>query len=108
MSEIKMTTPGEWIVTTIDDGEQIAVVSTNEHGSIQKTIAIFGYTDTQDENENLANAALCAVSKDMLDLLIKIQTSLLDPSVEEIDINEINQDISTILAKLANEAGEEL
>jgi hypothetical protein len=101
--EIKTTTGGEWIVTTTPSGF-IAVAQL----PTRKVIAIFGQETDENANEHLANAALFAVSKNMLDALIAIQETILDPGAEEIDINVTNEMISTILSKLANEAGEEL
>jgi hypothetical protein len=113
---IKMTTPGEWIVTTSDEVpmSKIKVVSVNEHGSIQKDIAIVGKilidnsTDplTAEEAQAMANAALIAIAPDMLDALITIQAEL-NTSKDIIDLEAINEMISNIFSKLANEAGEE-
>jgi hypothetical protein len=116
-NQIKMTTPGEWIVTTSDEVpmSKIKVVSVNEHRSIQKEIAIVGKilidnsTDplTPQEAEAMANAALIAVAPDMLDALITIQGAL-HSGEGYLDLEAIDEMISTVFSKLANEAGEEL
>ncbi len=103
MSEIKMTTPGEWIVSTANMGNIVVIVS-----ETQQVIALFGHIDDANANEHIANAALFAVSKNMLDALIDIQTQLIDPGTDEVDLNAINELNSGILAKLVNEAGEEI
>lgn len=103
MSEIKMTTPGEWIVSTTNNGDIVVIVS-----DTQKIIATFGHIDDANANEHIANAALFAVSKNMLDALIAIQTQALDPGTDEVDLIAINELNNSILAKLVNEAGEEL
>lgn len=101
----KATSPGEWIVTTV--GGQIVVVAWDENSTApQKVIAIFGDEDAPDANEHIANAALLTISKPMLDALIAIQETLMT-SKEILDLESINRMISEILAKLANEAGEE-
>lgn len=105
-TQIKRTSPGEWIVTTNKYG-QIVVVQLNAHPSNIKTIAVFGGADSELSNEHIANAALLAISKDMLEALIAIQESL-NPANEVVDLIAMNEMISNIFAKLANEAGEEL
>lgn len=103
---VKMTTPGEWIVTTID--RQIVVVKLSHHiGIADQTIATFGDEDAHNADEHIANAALLSVSKDMLEALIAIQHTL-NTSKYVVNLEAINQTISNIFAKLANEAGEEL
>jgi len=106
---IKMTTPGEWIVTTsdkyVEGGEPRYIVVAQ--AQTNQIIAIMGAENDELANEHIANAALLSVSKDMLDALIVIQNQVLDPG-EETDLVEINSMISDILSKLANEAGEEL
>lgn len=102
---IKSTTPGEFIVTTNDE-DQILVVATNEQTGASKVIANCGRMDSDDGDEFLANAALFATSRDMLDALIEVQTELNTAKV--IDIEKINEIICQVFAKLANEAGEEL
>lgn len=102
---IKSPTPGEWIVTTVDG--QIVVVQLNEKGVIQRTLATFGDEDAPNANEHIANAALFAVSKNMLDALVVTQSELMT-SKQNIDLEALNHIISECFAKLANEAGEEL
>jgi hypothetical protein len=109
----KMTTPGEWIVTTTAEGF-VNVVAVNGKTMKQKTIAVIGKIELEkancyvsvDESEILANAALIAVSKDMLDLLVEIFVEL-NTSKEVIDLVELNDQYDAIINKLANEAGEE-
>jgi hypothetical protein len=107
--EIKAPTRGPWIVTTVPAiiGRQIAVISTSE-AATQQVICVVGDEFAPNANEHLANAAVIAVSLEMLDALIAIQEQLLDPGTNEVDLNAINELISGIFAKLANEAGEEL
>ncbi len=106
---IKMTTPGEWIVTTsakyVPGGEPVYIVVAR--AETDQIVAIMGAENDALANEHIANAALLAVAKDMLDALVIIQNKVLDPG-EESDLVEINAMISDIFAKLANEAGEEL
>lgn len=64
MSNLKMTTPGEWIVST-NQLDQIVVNALSEKGSVIKTVAIFGHINIEGEDESTANAAILAVSKDM-------------------------------------------
>lgn len=103
------TTRGPWIVTTVPAiiGRQIAVISTHENAS-QQVICILGDEYDPIANEHIGNAALIAIAPDMLDTLIAIQEQLLDPGAPEVDLNAVNELISNILGKLANEAGEEL
>lgn len=107
--DLKMNTPGEWIVTTsakyVPNGEPVYIVVAN--AETDQIIAIMGAENDALANEHLANAALLAVAKDMLDALVIIQNQVLDPE-EETDLVEINSMISDIFSKLANEAGEEL
>lgn len=105
MSDIKFTTPGPFIVTT-NDSDEIIVVSINGHGSIIKTVAVCGHVDVDSEDESLANAALFATSRDMLDALIDIQVMVSNP--ESVDLEFINEIISNVFSRLANEAGEEI
>lgn len=103
-AEVKATSGGEWIVTTTESGF-IALVQSNTN----KTIAVFGREDDPKANEHIANAALCSVARDMLDLLIEIQQTVINPETDAVtDIITINDGISAIFSKLANEAGEEL
>ena len=109
---MKMTTPGEWIVSS--ENNEIKVVTLRKDRITPKTIAVFGLIDKNNpyytsltETQALANAALLAISKDMLDVLITIQVEL-NTAKETIDLEAINEMISSVFAKLANEAGEEL
>jgi hypothetical protein len=107
--EVKAPTRGPWIVTTVPAiiGRQIAVISDSEAAS-QQVICVIGDEFAPNANEHIANAALIAAAPDMLDALIAIQEQLLDPGTDEVDLNAVNELISDIFAKLANEAGEEL
>lgn len=101
---IKQTSSGEWIVTTNE--KEIAVVQLCSNGT-QKTIATFGNEADQNANEHIANAALLSASKEMLDTLIAIQDEL-TTSKKIINLEALNEMLSEVFAKLANEAGEEL
>lgn len=114
-NQIKSTTPGEWIVTEEDD--QIMVVANGlkdqpeMQASIRRVIAVFGDSDSQYAGERLANAALMSISKEMLDALIAIHESArmeISSGVKYMNANAIDEMISEVLSKLANEAGEEL
>lgn len=108
MNQIKMTTPGEWIVST-NQHDEIVVNALNENGSIIKTIAVFGHIEVDGEDESTANAALLAVSKDMLDLIINLHIAMHEVELDaKFLLEEANKEIQCILSKLANEAGEEL
>jgi hypothetical protein len=93
----------------------VNVVAVNGKTMKQKTVAVIGRIELEKENyyvsvdeaEILANAALISVSKDLLDLTIEIMTAL-NTSKETIDLEELNEQYSKVLAKLANEAGEEI
>jgi hypothetical protein len=109
MSEdIKHTTPGPWIVgvgtINVDKREHIGVMKANDH---TKIIALTGFAGAPDENESIANAALIAAAPDMLDVLIAVHEEL-NTSKDVIDLTAINEMISGVFAKLANEAGEEM
>jgi len=109
---IKATTPGPWIVdgrtlTYANGNASVYVVRANDP---HKVVAIVGAKDPDQSvaiSKALANAALIAISTDMLDALIAIQQTLMSDE-EIINLEAINQMISGVFAKLANEAGEEL
>lgn len=106
--EFKTTTKGEWIVTTSDkyvNGGEPTYIAVAQ-AETNQIIAIVGAEDDELANEHLANAALIAVAPQMLDALIAIQETL-NSSNEVIDLDALNEMISDIFAKLANEAGEE-
>jgi hypothetical protein len=112
--ENKATTPGEWIVTTqkikgkSERNSHICVVV----AGTKKVIAITGIEGKPNENEAIANAALISIAPGMLEALILIQHAALmqiaAPNVDVMNPNAINEMISDLLAKLANEAGEEI
>ena len=108
INPIKHTTPGPFIVSTNtikgspDRRVHICVVQANNPAKI---VASTGFEDADDQAESIANAALFAVSDLMLETLIDIQMELNTAKV--IDIEKINEMISEVFAKLANEAGEE-
>jgi hypothetical protein len=100
------TTPGPWIVSTTNEAilsrPSICVksVKTNE------VIAVTGHEYFGDCA--IANAALIAIAPEMLDALIAIQeTAQMDIATGENGIHSrpINELISEVFAKLANEAG---
>jgi hypothetical protein len=82
---------------------QIAVVCAH---NTAKIVALTGYEGADDEAESIANAALFSTSHEMLDLLVDVMSAL-NTSKEPINIETFNERYSTVLAKLANEAGEE-
>ena len=108
-TSIKHTTSGQFIVSTRtvkdspDRRVHICVVQADSPGKI---VAMTGFEGAPDEAESIANAALFAVSKDMLDALIAIQETINPAYDGEVDLIAMNAMISDIFAKLANEAGE--
>jgi hypothetical protein len=110
---MKSTTPGPWIVAgttlkTTDNGNaSVYVVHADDQ---YKVIAIVGAKSNDLEaaiGKTLANAALIAIAPDMMDCLIAIQQTLMSDK-DVIDLEAMNEMISGVFAKLANEAGEEL
>jgi hypothetical protein len=107
MNNMKAT-PGPWIVTTSN-------VSLLDHASIcvrslktNTLVAITGTEAASNKDTVTANAALISIAPDMLDALIAIQESaLMDMETGENGIHSrpINELISAVFAKLANEAG---
>jgi hypothetical protein len=106
---IKSTTRGPFIVSTsvvkgsLDRRTHISVVQANHP---RRIVALTGIEGEADESESIANAALFAVSDLMLETLIDVQMELNTAKV--IDIEKVNEMISEVFARLANEAGEEL
>lgn len=105
---MKITTRGPFIVSTstlknsLDRRTYISVVQANHPGKI---VALTGIEGAEDEAESIANAARFAISDLMLETLIDIQIELNTAKV--IDIEKVNEMISEVFARLANEAGEE-
>lgn len=106
---IKMTTRGPFIVSTNtikgspDRRVHICVVQAKNPNKI---VASTGFEGAADEAESIANAALFSVADLMLETLIDVQMELNTAKV--IDIEKVNEMISEVFARLANEAGEEL
>ncbi|MDX9690774.1 MAG: hypothetical protein RBT70_10025 [Alphaproteobacteria bacterium] len=111
---MKSTTPGPWIVAgttlkTTDNGNaSVYVVRADDQ---HKVVAIVGAKCPDDIGaaigKTLANAALIAIAPDMIDCLIAIQQTLMSDK-EVVNLEAMNEMISGVFAKLANEAGEEL
>lgn len=111
---MKSTTPGPWIVAgttlkTFENGNaSVYVVRADDQ---HRVVAIVGAKCPGDLGtaigKTLANAALIAIAPDMIDCLIAIQQTLMSDK-DIIDLEAMNEMISGVFAKLANEAGEEL
>jgi len=104
------TTPGPWIVSTNvikDSPDRRMMICVVKGEQPNKIVAFTGVEGATDADESIANAALIAIAPEMLDALIAIQETLMSEKAV-IDLEAINQMISDIFAKLANEAGEEL
>lgn len=103
VEKVKSPTPGEWFVSTVDG--QIVVMTCKDAKRI--ILATLGDEDAPNADELIANAALFAISKNMLDALI-VTTNQLFTYKENIDLEVLNQIYSDVFEKLANEAGEEM
>lgn len=103
IEKVKSPTPGEWFVSTVD--KQIVVMTCKDAKRI--ILATLGDDDAPNADELIANAALFAISKNMLEALIVTSQELMT-SKKPIDLEALNQIYSDVFAKLANEAGEEL
>jgi hypothetical protein len=115
--QIKSTTPGPWLVNwhdvtiggrTIKNAICVEKPPTPAHYNV---IAVCGTEDAEEANTAKANAALISIAPEMLECLIAIQeTALMDMEngCNGLHSEPINAMISAVLAKLANEAGEEI
>lgn len=107
MNDMKAT-PGPWIVTTSN-------VSLLDHASIcvrslknNQLVAITGTEGAVNVATVTANAALISIAPEMLDALIAIQEAALmdmETGANGIHSEPVNELISAVFAKLANEAG---
>lgn len=104
--EMLSTTPGPWIVTTQNLLQRDkAVICVKAGKTLIATTGMEGGMIGMSESTAIANAALIAIAPDMLDALIEIQQAINPEYDGMVDLVELNQKISDVLAKLANEAG---